>query len=242
MIKPISILVTAYQTQDFIEEALDSIEDQTYFVDNDEYEILLGIDNCTETLEKVQSIREKYRNLRVFMMDARGGPYVTMNTLLDLVKYPHILRFDSDDVMKENMVERILNLGDFECVMFKCRNFSENKGFRIPSDESYSQGTCYFRTRIFDRFGGFQAWEIAADTEFLTRIADYVYIKPLHEILFLRRIHANNLTVREDTGHKSKLREKYRRYIEMSRFLLPRTIKIERVTNSYKEIYGEVYY
>lgn len=236
MIKPISILVTAYQTQDFIEEALDSIEDQTYFVDNDEYEILLGIDNCQDTLEKVQSIREKYRNLRVFMMDLRRGPYVTLNTLLCHVKYPHILRFDSDDIMKENMVESILNLGDFECMIFKCRNFTKDR-IKIPIQDMYSHGTCYFRTRIFERFGGFMDWECAADTEFLTRIADYVYIKPLNEILFLRRIHQNNLTRREDTGHKSKLREKYKNYIERSRFWMPRTIKIERVSNTYKEIY-----
>lgn len=231
--------MTAYQTQNFIEEALDSIEDQTYFVNNDNFEILLGIDNCQETLEKVQSIRHRYRNLRVFMMDARRGPYVTLNTLLDHVNYPHLIRFDSDDMMKENMVSKILNLGDFECVIFKCRNFSRN-GIGIPNREldMWSHGTCYYKTRIFERFGGFMDWECAADTEFLTRIGNYVYIKPFDAILFYRRIHGNNLTQREDTGHKSMMREKYKNYIDRSKFWLPRVVKIDKVTNTYKEIYG----
>lgn len=62
--KGISIILTAWQTQKFIEESLDSIEQQTYFANFNDYEILLGIDGCEKTLEKVK----KYNtNIEIFV-------------------------------------------------------------------------------------------------------------------------------------------------------------------------------
>lgn len=62
-----SIIIAAYRTKDFIQECLEAIENQTYFKNNDNYEILLGIDGCIETLEKVQQIKNKIRNIKVFL-------------------------------------------------------------------------------------------------------------------------------------------------------------------------------
>lgn len=49
----VSIILTAWKTQDYIEECLDSINKQQFFnKEKTNYEILLGIDGCEKTLEK----------------------------------------------------------------------------------------------------------------------------------------------------------------------------------------------
>jgi glycosyltransferase involved in cell wall biosynthesis len=71
----ISIIIPAYKATLFIKECLDSIQGQTYFSDNGNYEILLGIDGCDETLDMVLKIRNRYKNLKVFMMESNKGVY-----------------------------------------------------------------------------------------------------------------------------------------------------------------------
>ena len=85
----ITIYITAYKAKDFLKECLDSISNQTYFINNPNYEILLGIDGCEETLEFAKTIMEKYNNLRILMMNKNCGTYITSNTLIKEAKYDY---------------------------------------------------------------------------------------------------------------------------------------------------------
>ena len=66
MKKGVSVILTAWNTQDYIEECLDSVYKQSFFKKNDNYEVLLGIDGCEKTLNKVKGIISKYPGLKVF--------------------------------------------------------------------------------------------------------------------------------------------------------------------------------
>jgi len=103
----ISVCISAWKTAEYIEECLDSVAAQTWFKDHDNYEILLGIDGCEETLAKVKEIMHKYKNLKVMMMDKNVGTYVTCNTIMKEARYEWLLRFDSDDTMPNDMVAKI---------------------------------------------------------------------------------------------------------------------------------------
>ena len=81
----ISILIPAYKTQDYIEECLDSIVSQNYLNDV-EYEIIVGIDACKETFDKIINIRNKYEKLVIVKMDTHSGLFITLNTLLTIAK------------------------------------------------------------------------------------------------------------------------------------------------------------
>jgi len=107
----ISIIISAYNAQNFIEECLDSIEAQTFFVGNNNYEILLGIDGCFASLNEVARIKAKYRNLRVFYMPENMGVYITFNTLLTYSKKKYILFFGADDIMWPDMISKCMDLG-----------------------------------------------------------------------------------------------------------------------------------
>lgn len=229
--KPISIIITAWQTQDYIEECLDSIENQTYFKDNSEYEVLVGVDACQETLNKLKRIRHKYRNLRIFMMDSNMGTYVTSNTLLDLVKYENILRFDSDDIMKPEMIESIIKkLADADIIRFGYSSFNKNTNDAYDSKFHFPHGVVLYKRKVFDISGGFQNWLCAADSELLERVKPYIIIKELNKRLFFRRQHNNSLTKREETKFGSVLRNSYASQIKYLNEL-----KIKKVINEYTE-------
>lgn len=215
----ISIIISAYEAQDFIEDCLNSIENQSYFKKYDvKYEILLGIDGCEKTLKKIEEIKDNYENLRIYNMLENKGVYVTLNTLIDYIKYDYIIRFDADDVMKYDMIEKIVdNNDDYDVINFKSYSFTDS--IKDVEESSYAHGVCFYNKRVFDKAGGFKNWICAADTEFYQRIKRYVKRKYLDEYLFFRRYHKNNLTTRKDTGHNSVIRNNYIKKIKNFYFI-----------------------
>lgn len=211
----ITIIITAYHTENYIEECLDSIASQTWFKDNEEWEILVGIDHCEKTLEKVKSIMGKYKNMRVFYMTENVGTYITSNTLISKARYAKILRFDSDDIMKDYMVERMIDAMYTvnKCKLVQCyyENFPKQEGKR-GIDKAHGVFLC--KKQVFTKYGAFMPWKCGADTEFHTRI-DKNDICPavFPQILFMRRIHNESLTRCKETDKNSELRGQYRNYI-----------------------------
>ena len=235
--EPISIIITAYKSEEFIEECLDSIERQTHFQNNDNFEILVGVDGCQTTLKKLMEIRYKYRNLRIFMMKNNKGTYVTSNTLLDLVKYENIIRFDSDDVMTLEMVRKILvRAQNNEVVMFGFHYFVNNVNEITDKSvlEVNSKGVIFYKKSIIDMTGGYQDWLCAADSEMLNRVIDRVNYYEIEEPLYYKRNHKGCLTNSPTLGWGTKTRNKYKK---LSRhYNINEEIKIKKVVNEYTEI------
>lgn len=204
--EPISIIVTAYQTQDYIEECLDSIENQTYFINNDNYEILVGVDACQNTLKKLLEICHKYRNLKIFMMESNKGTYITSNTLLDLVNYKNIIRFDSDDIMMPEMINEIIKyLKTNNFIQFKFINFRNSNNNREENFINYyANGVVLMKKTIFDKLGGYMPWRCSADKELLVRGKNILNLKKIDKPLFYRRLHENNLIFKYDSKNKTK--------------------------------------
>ena len=223
--EPISIIITAWQTQDYIEECLDSIENQTYFINNN-YEILIGVDACQNTLNKLLEIRHKYRNLKIFMMDNNMGTYVTTNTLLSLIKFENILRFDSDDIMKPEMINEIMYyVNDYDLIQFGFSKFNNNFNNVYDAGFSYANGCIFYKKTIFDIAGGYQNWVCGADTELLNRIKKHVKHGIINKRLFYLRVHKNSLTAKIDINVRNKLKIKK-----------SKNVKIIKVINKYNLI------
>ena len=222
LIEPISIIITAYQTHKYIEECLDSVENQSYFKYNNNFEVLLGIDNCEDTLNEVIKIKHKYRNLKVFMMKENKGTYVASNTLINNAKYENILRFDSDDVMHDNMIkDSIPHLKKYNLIRYKFIDIGKkNKSKRCAN------GVILFKKELFKELGGFQPWKCSADTEFLTRGKEIINEKQLYDVIFYRRIHDKSLSTNYDK--ESNVRKKYHNLIGKHE-----NIKIKKITNKF---------
>lgn len=206
-----SIIVTAYNMVDYIENALDSIETQSYFRDNVNFEVLLGIDGCEKTLEKVKDIKDKYRNLTVYYMHENKGTYITSNTLIQKTKYKNIIRFDSDDIMKPNMIQEASKyVNDYELIRFTTDDFI---GDITHIQDRHIHGGCIcVDYKIFDILGGYRPWLCNADTDFFMRILGHargIKIKVVQEVTIYRRRHDNSLTRSPHTGMESALRKSY---------------------------------
>ncbi len=230
----VSICITAFKSKNFIKNTLDSVVNQTWFKKNNNYEIILGIDGCNETLNYIKKIKNNYKNLIVVMMKNNKGTYITTNTIMTISKYDHLIRFDSDDIMFPYFVQKVM-IKNYDLVQFKMKNFN------ITSNETFLQhayGQFMMKHWVFDYFGGFLPWKCSADEEFKNRVKKFINILTLNEPLFLRNIHPNSLTQLNETNFSSKERIKNILYLKKktSKIKTWEQARIKKIINDYYEI------
>jgi len=221
--KGVSILIPAYNSEVYIEQCLESINNQTYFKNTDKFEILIGVDGCRATLDKCLFLKEKgrFRNLKIFWMSENKGTYMTLNSLLDKAKYDDLIIFGSDDVMAENMVEVLLSKkGDLISPRFFLLNDSK-------VTRSYSRGTVKANKKVFEIGGGFQPWLVAADSDLIKRVQNSVDVELVQDRLFYYRKHSKSMT-NQYSANSQLRREKHQLSDENLRKGI---IKVERLCN-----------
>lgn len=204
----LSIIIPTYDSVDYLIELIESIKIEKEI----EFEVLIGIDNCSKTLDFVRS--NQFNDIfKFYFFDQNYGPYVIKNTLSELSKFDKLLFFDSDDIMLDGLIKVVSDkLNNFECVKPKYIDFNEVDSERIYSDKknTFGEGVFGIQKNLFLTMNGFEGWRVAADSDFMGRLYSTnrkVYLTP--QPLFYRRIHPNSLTVRPDTGYSSQLRGKY---------------------------------
>ncbi|NCC71333.1 glycosyltransferase family 2 protein, partial [bacterium] len=101
----VNVLIPAYKAHKFIEKTLDSIQYQTW---DGIIKIFVCVDGCKKTLKKIKQIQYKYKNLTIMFCKENKGTYVTINTMLSVIKSGTILVFGADDNMHKNMIEEIM--------------------------------------------------------------------------------------------------------------------------------------
>lgn len=225
----LSIIIPAYRAQDYIEECLDSIYAQEY-MNKVEYEVIVASDGCEKTLNKLKKIRNKYNNLRIISMYKNYGLFITFNTLLSIVSYDEIVKFDSDDIMLPNFLEEVMRV-DADLVRFQFYFYPSMK----PCPEGfYAMGVYRMNRRVIDFLGGFQPWKCAAGGEFLRRFKQCGFFKQvrLDKKLFYYRRHNNTLSNKFEFK-KGSLRERYKNSYKDKIYT---DFRIEPVVGDYVEI------
>lgn len=217
----ISIIITAFQSQDFIEVCLNSIKEQTWLQNkNNEIEVLIGIDGCPDTLNKLNEIRCNYNFLKLFYSEINVGTYVMRNSLVQKASNDNILFFDSDDIMHLNMLDIIspsFNTKQITRYCFYC-TLRDNNTYIVKNNYHknafYAMGSFGISKELFLETGGFLAWSCAADYEFITRCEkNNIPTNYINKLIFYHLRHSNSLTQDRRTGMLSKKREKYHQYI-----------------------------
>ena len=230
----VSIIIPTYKNVEYLAELFLSIESNN-FADNSE--ILIGIDNCSETLEYVLSNRFP-SNFKFYFFKQNYGPYIIKNTLYKLSSNNNILFFDSDDIMLSNYISEIDRLLEvYDCVKPKYINFKDGPTEKIFEKETnvFGEGVSGMKKEIFESLNGFEGWRVAADSDFMGR---YYKTNPklLHtkEVLFYRRLHPKSLTIHPDTNYTSHLRHQY---FQISKNKTQDMIKLEKmITGEYEEV------
>jgi len=214
----LSVIIPTYKNVDYLEECIRSVIRSAKICKK--YEILIGIDNCYETLKFVaQNSIFKNKNIKVCYFPKNVGPYVIKNTLALNAKYDNILFFDSDDILMSDTISVIMNnFKNEDLVKFKFYNFQDGSDYTNPANlklsDRFAQASFFIKKQNFLRMVGFFGWKCGADTEFTER-----YENQGHKTYFLdvpvyyRRYHDSNITKLPETGLNSKLRNKYGRII-----------------------------
>lgn len=234
----VSICLTAFKAQNYVEETLNSIYKQTWFKTHNNWEVIIGIDGCMDTLKKVREIMPRYKNLRVLMMDSNCGTYVTTNTVMSQAKYKWLIRFDSDDLMNPDMVEILMrDKGSADYVNFRLQNFGTG-GIGRRHLIQKTCGQMLMRHTLFDAVGGFLPWSCGADAEMEKRVEPFFQRKMLNKVLMKRRIHEGNLTVKKGTNMASPLRRENLKYLNnITKKNINRQCGVAvKITNSFVEI------
>lgn len=205
----LSVVIPTYRNVEFFPELVDSIIKSNF---SQEYEVLIGIDSCYDTLNYIYETQFP-SNFNFFFFENKKGPYIIKNTLTELSKFDKILFFDSDDIMMPSLMSEVYSyLDNYGMIKPKYINFTDKNNSReFKKEESqFGEGVFGIRKSLFLEINGFEGWEVAADSDFMGR-----YYKTnnsvLHtqSILFHRRLHENSLTIHPDTGLSSRIRGQY---------------------------------
>jgi glycosyltransferase involved in cell wall biosynthesis len=205
----LSVIIPTYKNVIFLDELFLSIENSSY---NSEFEVLIGIDNCYETIDYVYK-KEFPKNFKFFFFLENQGPYLIKNTLAEICKNNKILFFDSDDVILPNLFEEIdIQLETYDLIKPKYINFEDKNNQREFKSQknTFGEGVFGIKKDIFLSINGFEGWRVAADSDLMSRLYK-MNLKILHtsQILFHRRLHENSLTIFPETNLSSKMRANY---------------------------------
>lgn len=213
----LSIVIPTYQNINFLIPCIDSILKSC---DNQcQFEILLGIDCCYDTLNFVsQNSFFDDKRIKVFFSSKNVGPYVIRNSLVEIAKYENVLFFDSDDIMMKNMVENLLMSFREQVVRFKFYNFEEGKDYKdinnLKTSKRVGHGVFLVKRKKFIEMNGFFGWRCGADSEFMERYeGNNNKSVLLNKPLFYRRYHETNLTRDKTIGINTEIRTQYLKII-----------------------------
>lgn len=208
--KTFSIIIPTFNTDTYLMECIDSIISS---VKNLNCEILVGIDNCNKTLDLVNNNTFDDR-IKFYFFDKNVGPYIVKNSLSQICNSDYILFFDSDDIIKSELIEDIMTYKNtYDLIKPMYLDFQIDSKYidrAILLSKTYGEGVFGVKKDIFLKLNGFEGWRCAADSDLMGRLYKNK-IKLLHtkRIGFYRRVHKESLTQHPDTNFYSPLRAKY---------------------------------
>lgn len=101
----ISIIIPAYNAQNYIERCIDSISNQTY----KNYEIIVVNDGSTDNTQKILQQYEEDTNKLIVKTVPNGGVGTARNIGIELATGEFIMFIDSDDYLEHNCLEVLYN-------------------------------------------------------------------------------------------------------------------------------------
>ncbi len=235
--KDISIIIPTYNVLNYLTECLDSVLTS---IKDLNVEILVGIDGCKKTLSYIQDSKFDPR-IRFYYFNQNVGPYIVKNSLSLISNSDYLMFFDSDDIMKEELVQDIIRYkSTHKLIKPMYIDFNEevkNINLEKSNANTYGEGVFGIEKKLFLDMNGFEGWRCAADSDLMNRLYKN-NVKLIHtkSLGFYRRVHKNSLTQHPDTNLSSQMRGKYYNLSKKRKTFGP----IENlVTESFYEIFNK---
>ncbi len=197
----ISVIIASYNGQEFIAEAIESINKQTYPVK----EIIVVDDGSTDKTEEI--VKNQNGNIRFIKQQHKGDPAFGRNIGIGEAKGELIAFLDQDDMWPENkleiQVERLERFAEAQVdvgttKLLISETVDKNSAFanRLKDSGQYfllSSGV--FRKSVFEEMGLFaeDMTYHASDFDWIVRAAENEVLFSVHgQPTHLYRIHDNN--------------------------------------------------
>ena len=118
----ISVIIPCYNVEDFVEECLDSVINQTF----EDMEIICINDGSTDnTLSILESYAKRDDRIKILNQNNQGLS-ASRNRALEMAKGEYIFFLDSDDYIELTTFEELIRLAEEKCldlIIFNLRNF-----------------------------------------------------------------------------------------------------------------------
>ena len=196
----ISVIITAYNAENFIEDCVYSLLHQET---NFPYEIIIGVDGCESTLSCLESLPY----VGVYYSKKNVGSFVMRNSLVKKSKYDNLVFFDADDIAMQDLLQVSFDgLKNNDAVRWRYFDFRKFGDYNLSRVQAF--GAMSINKEVFFSVNGYHSWRFGTDSEFVSRIEQYgKSIHKVEEAKFFRRVHSESLTQHPETGMKSEARQ-----------------------------------
>lgn len=201
----VSVFIPAYNAASYIEQAIQSVIDQTY----QNFEIIVVNDGSTdETKNIIKRIADKDNRIKVFHNESNLGLSPTRNIGIDLCKGEYIALLDSDDYISNQRIKKqvffLQNNPDFDAVSSWMQVFDETGHQQIIqyrdtlSDyktvslfySPVSHAAALFKTSVLQKLRYRSEFKFAEDYDMWFRFLKQYKVAVIPEVLYFYRAHA----------------------------------------------------
>lgn len=118
----VSVIMPAYNSEEFINETIDSIINQTY----ENWELIIVDDHSTDnTIEIIQDYMANDSRIFLFEQEKNMGTAVARNTAVDRAKGEYLAFIDSDDLWKKEKLTKQLEFMRANNYVFTSTSYEE---------------------------------------------------------------------------------------------------------------------
>lgn len=208
----VSVLIPVYNGEHYLKFALDSVHAQTF----SDYELIVMDDGSTD---QTAAIAQSDSSVHLIRGEHRGIS-VSRNLAIDAAKGEFIAFLDADDMWAPEKLEKQVayldNNPDSGMIFTDLKNFFDGepeemtdrqKQLMNAKPDRYLVTGC-IRAELFRKYGNFREdLRYGEDTEWIMRLcaAGIRVNEMIHEELYLRRIHNNNISLSHKTVEQNTM-------------------------------------
>ena len=233
----VSIIMGIYNCENTLDEAIQSLLDQT----NQQWKLIMCDDGSKDnTYKKAKSYAEQYENIILIQNDKNMGLNYTLNHCLEYVDTEYVARMDADDISLPARLEKEINFLDdhheYAIVSTPMIYFDEHGDFRVGKGNGeviksdFIKGTpfchapCMVRSEAYRKVKGYTV------AEKLLRVEDY----HLWYKMYLYGYRGYNLKeplykMRDDRDAKNRRKYKYRINEAYVKYLIVRDFNLSKI-------------
>lgn len=233
----VSIIMGIYNCENTLDEAIQSLLDQT----NQQWKLIMCDDGSKDnTYKKAKSYAEQYENIILIQNDKNMGLNYTLNHCLEYVDTEYVARMDADDISLPTRLEKEINFLDdhheYAMVSTPMIYFDEHGYFRVGKGNGeviksdFIKGTpfchapCMVRSEAYRKVKGYTV------AEKLLRVEDY----HLWYKMYLNGYRGYNLKeplykMRDDRNAKNRRKYKYRINEANVKYLIVRDFNLSKI-------------